>query len=360
MSKELVILHFNILEKYPPVMNFILDVIDEKSEYKITVITSVNNSPLANQKFNGVKIWRLGILSPIAIVRYISYIFFNIIGFLILIAKRPSSIIVYESLSIFPLYFYSSMSKNIFIHIHYHEYMSPEEKLEASVYMKLLFRLERKLLGKVSCSQTNLDRKMLFEHDNRDLDLMSTLVLPNMPPQHWWKDFGRVKKKWNGDKIRLVYVGVLDSDSMYLEETLKWVAANLEHLELTIYSQFISKGAMNLISEFVCEGIRIEPALSYYSLPNKLINYDVGLVLYRGYSPNYTYNIPNKVFEYLHCGLKVIADNSLISLQRLGHENVLQTHLQDISAIDIGEIKNWLRSVAVYKVLNENRLVDLM
>jgi hypothetical protein len=36
-----------------------------------------------------------------------------------------------------------------------------------------------------------------------------------------------------------------------------------------------------------------------------LSDYDVGVILYKGHIPNYIYNAPNKLFEYLACGLDV-------------------------------------------------------
>ena len=60
MSKKLTILHFNVLEKYPPALNFISDALAQKSLHKISVITSLNNSPYKNRSFSGVKILRLG------------------------------------------------------------------------------------------------------------------------------------------------------------------------------------------------------------------------------------------------------------------------------------------------------------
>ena len=36
-----------------------------------------------------------------------------------------------------------------------------------------------------------------------------------------------------------------------------------------------------------------------------LKNYDIGVILYKGHISNYVYNAPNKLFEYLACGLDV-------------------------------------------------------
>ena len=43
----------------------------------------------------------------------------------------------------------------------------------------------------------------------------------------------------------------------------------------------------------------------YNDLPRILADFDVGLVIYKGNTTNFIYNVPNKMFEYLVCGLDV-------------------------------------------------------
>jgi hypothetical protein len=328
--KKLVILHFNVLEKYPPALNFIADALAQKILHKISVITSLNNSPYNNQTFPGVKILRLGSTSKNAVLRYASYVTYNFIGTLVLLIKRPEVVLVYETLSIFPAFIYSLVFPRKKIHIHYHEYISLPEKESASRYMKVLFKCEDKILRKYTCSQTNEDRKELFFKDNAKLKKQNVFVFPNMPPESWWKDFGQIKKPWDNGKIKLVYVGVLDAETMYLEEVLRWVSKQSNKLELTLYSQDVSMSAANIIGQYGEPNIFLKPALNYYSLPKELINYDIGLVLYKGHIPNYIYNVPNKVYEYLFCGLKVIADSSLVSIKKNIECDIFSYNLKQI------------------------------
>ena len=196
-------------------MNFIFDVLSQKPDYKISVITSVNSSPLANQEFKRVKIYRLGSVSEDSVKRYISYLSYNIIGLFILLTKRPDVLVVYETLSVFPAFIYSKIFKKKKIHVHYHEYVSLREKELSSSYMKFLFLCESSLLKKFTCSQTNEDRKALFLKNNPNINPEEVQVYPNMPPKTWWQDFGQYKKPWQGGKVKLVYVGALDAESMH-------------------------------------------------------------------------------------------------------------------------------------------------
>jgi hypothetical protein len=63
--------------------------------------------------------------------------------------------------------------------------------------------------------------------------------------------------------------------------------------------------------------INLFESINYFKLPEVLIKYDVGLTIYKGFIPNYIYNVPNKVFEYLACGLKVWYSKDLLTTDRL-------------------------------------------
>jgi len=334
MSRKLTILHFNVLEKYPPALNFISDGLELNQKLEISVLTSVNNSPYENRSFSGVKILRIGSTSKNKVLRYTSYLTYNFIGALILLLKRPDVVVVYETLSIFPAFVYSFVLPKKKIHIHYHEYVSITEKEVASKYMKVLFKCEEKLLEKYTCSQTNADRKELFLKDNAKLKMQNVFVFPNMPPKSWWKNFGRTKKHWDGGKIKLVYVGVLDADTMYLEELLKWVHQHPNELELTIFSQDVSLSAKKIISQFEFENIVLKSTIDYRELPHELIKYDIGLVLYKGHIPNYIYNVPNKVYEYLMCGLNVLVDENMISTKKITVKRIQMIDFKNLQASD--------------------------
>ena len=341
-------------------MNFIFDVLSQKPDYRISVVTSVNSSPFANQEYNGVKIYRLGSVSENSVRRYLSYLKYNVVSLLILFIKRPDIVVVYETLSVFPALIYSKIVKNKMIHVHYHEYVSLREKELASGYMKFLFLCESSLLKKITCSQTNEDRKALFLKDNPNINPEEVQVYPNMPPKTWWQDFGQYKKPWQGGKVKLVYVGVLDAETMFLEELLTWISDNEEELELTIFSQTVSTSANALLLKFESNSIILKPALNYYQLPSELVLYDIGLVLYKGHIPNYVYNVPNKVYEYLSCGLRVISDPVIQSLKGLGMPSVLTIEFRNIHNTTVKELQFSTSILSKDSIENSSSLVEII
>ena len=339
-------------------MNFIFDVLSQKPKYNISVFTSSNSSPYTNQDYKGVKIWRLGSVSEKTILRYSSYIIYNLLTTFSLLIKKPDVVLVYETLSIFPAFIYSLVFKNKMFHVHFHEYLSIPEKERSSKYMKFLFKCEDKLLKNNTCSQTNEDRKALFLKDNPNLNPENVEVYPNLPPKTWWQEFGQHKKTWQGGKIKLVYVGVVDAETMFLEEVLRWVSENSEELELTILSQSVSESAKALILKFKSSSIILKPALNYYQLPSELVLHDVGLVLYKGHIPNYVFNVPNKVYEYLSCGLKVWSDPVILSLNNKNIPDVFVHKFEKIKGGHIQEMKMKLTCLSRELMDKQQSLLD--
>jgi hypothetical protein len=105
--------------------------------------------------------------------------------------------------------------------------------------------------------------------------------------------------------LRIVYVGALSLDTMYTREFGDWVAQQAGKVNWDIYSDNITPEARDYVLSFADGVIKFRKGVDYYSLPGILSGYDVGVILYNGHIPNYVYNAPNKLFEYLACGLDV-------------------------------------------------------
>jgi hypothetical protein len=335
MSNKIAILHFNVIEKYPPVMNFIFDALEENPAQKILVFTTENSTSYKTPHFPNTKIYRFGTISSNSIKRYASYMWFNLMSSIMLLINRVDKILVFETLSLLPLWVVSKIYNSDKCHIHFHEYISEPERFASSAYMKVLFKLEDQLLNKYACSQTNVERKQMFLTDKPFLKSEMVEVRPNMPPKSWWKNYGQFKKLCSDTKIRLAYVGACNMQTMYVKEVLDWVNSNRHNLELTIFSQELDKETENLILSYNCKSIKLLQPVDYYDLPKELIKFDIGLVLYNGHIPNHVYSVPNKVYEYLSCGLQVIVDQKLITTVRLGIE---QIHIVDYTNLNLVSI----------------------
>lgn len=312
---KIVIVHFQQIEKYPPVMNIINSIsLLEKIYCKVYTINNSYNNWFVSEK---VTINRVGANNNNSILRYWCYFKFNVITFFSLLINYPKVIVAFETYSILPIYFYKKLFSKTNVYIHYHEYTSLQEIKNSSLYFKVLHILEKKLFCTCNyISHTNEDRVELFLKDFPFVKESKMIVSPNIPPSQWYEFSKRNKKENTSEITRLVHVGALSLETMHVEKIVEWVIAQKGFFTLDFYTDNITDDARKFIEGLQNNYIQLHDSINYFDLPKVLIHYDIGLTLYNGHIPNYVFNVPNKVLEYLACGLGVWYPNELISTRK--------------------------------------------
>ena len=319
---KIAIVHFQPLENYPPVMNCIRDLEREKlSELKIFSTHSQKNwfdTPYPN--------FRLGNYTSSRWARYWTYLYFNLTCLYYLCFYRPKKVLYYETYSAWPVYWYKKLFPKVLIFIHFHEYVSEREKKVSSAYYKYLLIKETALLKKaIWISQTNEDRMRLFQQDYPFVRKDQCHILPNYPPADWKARAQKIRaNRQVAAHKRLVYVGAIGLDTTYIKEIVEWIEEQKGAYTLDIYSGNMDKDVFDFLHNLKPSYISILKSIPYFELPELLATYDIGLVLYNGHIPNYVYNVPNKVFEYLACGLEVWYSEELISTNKFKQEYDIQ------------------------------------
>ncbi len=310
---KIVVIHFQPVELYPPAMNLV----NYLGNSLIKIVLLISNSsdkhlklkPFSSQSTN-IDVIRPTFISKFILLRYFNYLKFYIVSLFYLLYYRPSIVIYLESISSFPAILYKKIFSRVHIIAHYHEYTSPAEYNSGMKIVKWMHGLEKKIYSQYDwISHTNAERLKKFIFDNNLQSLSQTLFhsMPNYPLSTWIK-----KNKSNEfSKLNLVYAGSLGLESSYLSEILVWVQENSQHVTLDIYSFNIKKTALDLILKCNKDVVRYKGYVDYESLPEVLINYNTGIVLYKPSTENFQYNIPNKIFEYLSCGLYVIIPDTM-------------------------------------------------
>jgi hypothetical protein len=167
--------------------------------------------------------------------------------------------------------------------------------------------------------------------------------MPNYPPQSWVEK--KALPKPNKGIVKLVHIGSLSLEGMYLQEVLDHFGSN------PLYSiDFYSHNFTNRVEKAIQlhDNCAIKGSIPYNSIPSLKGEYDVGLVLYKGLSVNFTYNAPNKIFEYLALDFDVWCSNKLITArdyQRLDcFPKVIMVNFESLNQFD------------TYKALDKNGL----
>lgn len=315
LKKKIFILHILPLELFPPILNLLYY---EKfySSFNVMVFSSNNkkNRPKFVSEF--VNIFRVNYFgfSSNLLLKLILIFLNNTIALFKLIVFKPSVLLYYEPHSSFPAFLYKQFfNSKVEIYIHNHELYTEMDFNSVSMKsIKFFHKLEKKYLYPNAkwISQTNSFRLNIFKRENQFLSGNSLKVFPNYPPMNWKR---KSKNPIRSEKVRMIYFGALSFENTYIKEIVSFVSDFPDKILLDIYSY-------NLHSD-VEEFLRINPSkainfykdgIDYYDIPNLASNYDLGLILYKAHNINYTYNAPNKLFEYLSCGLNVWVSSEIL------------------------------------------------
>ncbi len=265
------------------------------------------------------EVLRIGRSYGSVITRYLCYLQFAIIGFCKLLKFKPKAILIYESYSVLPVFLYSILFHKVNILIHYHEFVSKAEMQSASWYSKFLFFLERRLISKaIWVSQTNIDRKRKFQELFPGLNENQLRVFPNYPSNNW-VETAKNRKTESSEIVKFVHVGSLGIETTFISEFVEWIQTQNGRATLTVVSQNLEQAVRDLIDKN--PWVTLIGNVPYRELPYINCVANIGVVLYKGHIPNFVYNVPNKVNEYLACGLNVWYSNVLISTHKFSAEN---------------------------------------
>jgi hypothetical protein len=196
---------------------------------------------------------------------------------------------------------------------------------------------ERKLYKIVhTLSHTNEKRMQLFLQDN-GLSLNGrTYILPNYPPKSWICE--KRERGNNSLPVRIVYVGAIGMESLYIREFSAWVDRQRGQVQFDIYTNQETEELQKVIEENKYRFIDVKGYQPYEKLPAVLSKYDVGVILYKGHIPNYIYNAPNKLFEYWSCGLDVWFPEKMIGslayARTDGYPKLIPVDFEEIGKFD--------------------------
>jgi hypothetical protein len=307
---RIVILHFQPLELYPPIQNLLHVLATQKSLDVTAISTKAYNTGFNEFQTPGENVrllrsgWSGASLAPLK--RYWNYIRFNVHALGVLIRERPENVLYFETLSSFPAVLYKLIFKrSCGLYIHYHEYTSVEEYRSGMKMSRFFHSLEKWVYRSARwISHTNEFRLDKFRKDIGAGAASNLFVVPNYPLKSWARDV-RKSEKEIAYPVKVVYAGSLSMGNMYTKEFAEWVDLQRGRVLWDIYSHNLASDATRFFEQLKSSWIQVKAGVSYDELAGILGRYDVGVILYKGHILNYVLNAPNKLFEYLACGLDV-------------------------------------------------------
>ncbi|MBC5991624.1 glycosyltransferase family protein [Pontibacter cellulosilyticus] len=335
MKSNLIILHYSPVEFYPPILN-LLDVLNEDGGFRVSVITTYHGVKQLDTKAstNNIKIYRLPYPkhNEIKLSRLLKYAIYYLIALGLIIWERPRTMLYYESISSLPALLYKRFRHGVRVFAHYHEYTSQKQYQEEMKLVQFAHRIEKLNYNLLEwISHTNTVRLDKFAEENNIFNKDVLHVMPNYPPKKWLSKSRRTAI----NPFKLVYVGSLDLENMYFEQVCEWVEEQDGNFTLDVFSYNYKDSVQTYLNKLKPKFIRLMKGVDYYKIPSILAGYNAGLILYRGHSFNYIYNAPNKLFEYLACGLDVWFPEEL----KGSHSYIKENSVPKVLKLNFKELK---------------------
>lgn len=285
--RKLIVVHYANVNLYPPLQNLLAALL-ENGGTEVELVTGYSF------KCSGVKV-----LSPKGIWSHSrSKILHYAWWFTVLLAKgifrqQEVKMLLYES-NAFPALVLPINRADLWLH--FHEYRLPD-RMKLSFFEWCSEMMIRKLIHKPEYVSlvTEARRHLLIKegvHTRNEIRVMW-----NCPRQEWAKKLDVVEKHSNA----VVMVGAVGKNTWSVEVMQAFESQDIYELHVYGKDEFDSTHRVKY-----CGWV------NYDVLPEVLSKYQVGLVWYNEQSLNFTSGISNKIFEYLHCGLKVIASRDLV------------------------------------------------
>ncbi len=370
--KKIAILHFQPLDLYPPVLNLIA-LLNQHTGFSFTVYTSASEFKKKIGAGPHIKIKYWGVMGASASWKRLwHYVKFNAGTTLHLLYLRPSTVMYYESYSAFPALVYQWIFPKTRLLVHYHEHHEPEWYEQGMKTVKWFHQLEKKMAYPKAkwISQTNRERLDMFLKNNNLLFRADRhFVVPNYPLRSWGKN-NDIIKTGAEQPVRMVYVGSFSSmHTLYIKELLEWIKFLRGAATLDIYFFSTTPEIREWIETLQCSDIRLMDKVDYENLPDVLKNYQVGVIIYKGVDTNFVFNAPNKLFEYLACGLDVWYPQEMEGCYEYDSAEywpkVLRLEFNNLKQYDIQELVNrkegHRRGMAYYyEVASEGLVKELL
>jgi hypothetical protein len=313
-KEEILIIHFRAAMDYPPVYNLARYLALKGVAVKL--LTGKRKESSKGLENYGVKVIEVGMDKGSSVGNYVGYLFFYARALVEMMKTPKVPLIYFESISSIPvvLYFRLFPFATRSLAIHYHEYFDKEEHQRQSFLERLGRKLEPVLFKRARwISHTNQDRLNFFSEEFKGIEKTTLRTMPNYPPASWLSDV-HAKHERDNTKVKLVYVGSVSLEKLFLKELVEWLRLHNGNVVCDVYTKYMDANVLRYIQSHPSEVICYKGSLQYDQLPEVLSQYDVGLVLYNGIaSSNFVYNAPNKLFEYLACGLDVWFSSTLLS-----------------------------------------------
>ena len=309
LSMRVACVHVLPLEYYPPATN-LLRFLSAHTGWRLKAWSTENRRDARRWQAPDVEISRPKQSSPSSRLasRMAGYLWWHASTAIELLRWNPDVVLSVEPHSALAVWIYYLLGGKAALFIHHHEYYALADFDNRGMrVLRTTFRRERDDLFPRAAwiSQTNEQRLRLLMEWNRIRNDQAH-VLPNYPPHEWVQRARTAAPRATDSPTRFLYLGSASLDNTFIGEFAEWIVAHPSTTTLHVVGNNIADDVWRRIYSLNASNISADQVgWDYDDIPGELSNFDVGLVLYRGRTQNFVYNVPNKTIEYLAGGLEV-------------------------------------------------------
>ncbi len=283
------------------------------------------------------------------------YAFYNLRLFIFLIFNAADAYIANDLDTLMGNYYAAKIKRTPLLYDNHEYFTGVPELLDRAFTRNIWKKIERHIFPKLKYVYTvNNSIKLLFENEYH----IPVAVVRNIPLRN---ESQEIKKKLNieipqGNKV-IIYQGAINKDRG-VEEAIQ-AMQYLENITLLI----VGDGDVFNEVKKIAEQLHIENKIIFTGkipfqlLPNYTALADLGLCIEKSTNINYTFSLPNKLFDYIRAGVPILAADlievkSIINQYNIG--NIIQTHDPKhiaeqitISLFDENKIQLWKKQLKI-------------
>jgi len=252
------------------------------------------------------------------------YAEYNIKLFFFLLFKKPNLVLA-NDLDTLPATYLATLFKRYKLIFDAHEYFTGVPEIQNKPFVKKIWTgLEKAILPKIKyCLTVNNSIAFLYKTQyNQAFNVVRNVPMANNFPT-------KIKSRKELGIDENDFVVILQGSGININRGAEELMASIKYLDDRVKILIIGSGDVweNLLqlskAEEIKNRVQLINKMSYQKMLQYTYNANLGVTLDKPGNPNYDNSLPNKIFDYLYCGIPVLAGDlkeisKLINTYRVG------------------------------------------